>query len=120
MDYFHNITDLNEAKLIYRRLAMLNHPDLGGNPSIMAKINLEYNRFKKSMEETMDSSQLLAPGDFVMINGSKSTVLSVSKNTFIARSKITNRQAVFSLKTGICTSNSKFRAEIPKSIVHAR
>ena len=116
MDYFNNITNINEAKLIYRRLAMLNHPDLGGNPEVMTKINIEYKGLKRSLETSEVNKLQLNPGDYVKINGSKSLVISVSRNTFIARSNITNRQAVFNLKTGICLSNPKFKAEIQKSI----
>jgi len=116
MEYFHNITNINEAKLIYRRLAMLNHPDLGGRPEVMARINLEYNDLKRSLESSESNKLKLFPGDFVVINGSRSTVLSVSENTFIARSKVTNRQAVFNLKTGICISNPKFRVEIQERV----
>lgn len=120
MDYFNKITNINEARLIYRRLAMLNHPDLGGNPEVMARINYEYNTLKKSLIEPDNKLLEINPGDIVVINESQSIVVSVSENTFIARSKVTNRQAVFNLKTGICISNPKFKTELQKSITHVR
>lgn len=119
MSYFNNITNSNEAKLIYRRLAMLNHPDLGGNPEVMARINNEYNNFKKSISKKPSEFETLQPGDYVIINTSKSRVISVSQNTFIARSEFSKRQAVFSIQTGICTTNPKFKAIINHNLTHA-
>lgn len=118
MEYFGHISSQQEAKLIYRRLAMLNHPDLGGDPHVMARINMEYEIVMKSFQSTKHTQLQVEAGDTVVINGSHSLVVSVSKNTFIARSKITNRQAVFNIKTGICISNPKFKAELQKSITH--
>ncbi len=44
-DYFNasSIHDLNDLKKQYRKLALINHPDKGGNVEVMQKINEEYN-----------------------------------------------------------------------------
>jgi len=42
MNYFKNITTIEEAKKLFRELAKLNHPDKGGSLEAMQKINFEY------------------------------------------------------------------------------
>lgn len=42
MNYFNNITTIEEAKKLFRELAKLHHPDKGGNIETMQKINFEY------------------------------------------------------------------------------
>lgn len=42
MNYFNNITTVEEAKKHYRTLAKENHPDKGGDAEIMKAINNEY------------------------------------------------------------------------------
>lgn len=42
MKYFVNCANLDELKKEYRRLAMANHPDRGGDPETMKSINNEY------------------------------------------------------------------------------
>ncbi len=111
MRYFNNITNIKEGQLIYRRLAMLNHPDLGGNPNVMKKINIEFDIFKKRIKNPNISFRHLKVDDYVIINLSRSKIVSLSRNTFIARSESTNREAVFSRDTGICIVNPKFKAE---------
>lgn len=44
MKYFEGITTIDELKKIYRKLCQLNHPDNGGNITIMAEINNEYTK----------------------------------------------------------------------------
>ena len=42
MKYFTKCTTLEELKAEYRRLAMLHHPDRGGDTEIMKEINREH------------------------------------------------------------------------------
>lgn len=44
MKYFTGITTIDELKKVYRKLCQLNHPDNGGNVTIMAEINNEYTK----------------------------------------------------------------------------
>lgn len=43
-NYFKNVKTLNDLKAEYRRLAMANHPDLGGSTAVMQEINAAYDR----------------------------------------------------------------------------
>lgn len=42
MNYFKNITEVQAAKLLYRELSKIHHPDKGGDVEIMKSINNEY------------------------------------------------------------------------------
>ena len=110
MEYFKNITNLREATLIYRRLAMLHHPDRGGDPETMKRINLDFQRFKSIIAGSSASFINLNVGDLVLINESNSVVTKVNSHTFQAKSLYTKREAVFCKSTGRCISNPKFRA----------
>ena len=120
MEYFKNITSFNEGRLIYRRLARLNHPDLGGNPEVMKKINIEFEKFKANLENANSKFHSIQPGDFVIVNKSVSIVLEVTRNTFTAKSNHTDRIALFSKDNGVCISNSKFKAELIKQTIDAK
>ena len=42
--YFEKCNDLNELKAVYKKLALDNHPDMGGDVRVMQEINAEYDR----------------------------------------------------------------------------
>ncbi|MBN8857062.1 MAG: J domain-containing protein [Sphingobacteriales bacterium] len=42
MQYFNGCNTIDEVKKLYKRLAMENHPDRGGNTATMQAINTEY------------------------------------------------------------------------------
>lgn len=44
MKYFNEVHTLDELKKEFRRLAMLHHPDVGGDTATMQEINAEYDR----------------------------------------------------------------------------
>ena len=44
MKYFFNCKSIEEVKQLYRTLAMLHHPDKGGDMEIMKEVNSEYER----------------------------------------------------------------------------
>ncbi len=110
MEYFKDINDFRTGKLIYRRLALLNHPDMGGNPDVMKKINTEYQEFKKSVSIIRNKFINVRKGDTVIINGSMSLVIDVGKRTFTAKSYNTGRVGEFLKQSGICINNPKFVA----------
>lgn len=45
--YFDSCKDKNELKAMYRKLAMKNHPDRGGDEEVMKAINAEYDKALK-------------------------------------------------------------------------
>ncbi len=116
MKYFNSLSNIAELKLIYRRLAMLNHPDMGGNAEIMKRINIEFEQIKRQIEDQSKAFNSLVVGDSIVVNGSVSIIISITETTFTARSEYTNRQAEFSKTNGICINNPKFKARIPKYI----
>ncbi len=117
MDYFNGISNKAELKLIYRRLAMLNHPDLGGNPDVMKKINGEF-QIAQNQFKAENAFQNLQANDIVLVNGSSSKVIYSGEETIIIKSEITNRRAVFSKKNGQCINNPKFKITLTKSNSH--
>ena len=44
MTYFQNIHSLADLKKEYRRLAMLHHPDKGGDTALMQQVNTEFRK----------------------------------------------------------------------------
>lgn len=117
MDYFNGISSTTELKLIYRRLAMLNHPDLGGNPEVMKKINTEFSIAQKKIT-TSSGFQSLKPTDKVLINGSNAEVVYSGAETLIIKSDSTNRRAAFSKKSGVCINNPKFKITLIYTITN--
>jgi len=93
---------------------MLNHPDLGGNPEVMKKINAEFNLAQKEISSDTSFSKLKA-NDQVMINDTVGTVVYSGKETLIIKSEATNRRAAFSKKNGICINNPKFKISLIKT-----
>jgi hypothetical protein len=57
MKWFQGVTTIEEAKKLYRELAMKHHPDRkGGNNEIMAEINNEYEKVMKGQFEEKASA----------------------------------------------------------------
>lgn len=50
--YFENCATLEELKAEYKRLAMLHHPDRGGDLEIMKAVNAEYDEAFKLLKDT--------------------------------------------------------------------
>lgn len=120
MNYFNNVQSIREATLIYRRLALLNHPDMGGSEDVMRNINMEYNLLKERLRNLDKDFDDIEVFDKIVVNGSPSTIISISNNTFIVKSDLTGRKAVFCRKTGRCLSNPKFTASRIKSYLDVR
>lgn len=56
-NYFKNCQSLDEAKQLYKKLAIANHPDKGGDTAIMQAINAEYQFMMKSGAFVFASAQ---------------------------------------------------------------
>lgn len=50
--YFNGIKTIQELKKEYKRLALINHPDRGGNEDIMKQINAEYDIVLEKLKDT--------------------------------------------------------------------
>lgn len=116
MKYFNRVSTLSELKLLHRRLAMLNHPDIGGDVSVMMQINSEYELVKRKFLAYKQKFGHVTEGDLVVVNGSISEVIQVSSDCFKAKSSYSFRIAEFSKVDGVCLSNPKFIATEYKSI----
>ena len=99
-----------QARLNYKRLALLYHPDKGGDENIMREINAEYNSIKAKLRKKTLSLMNLKVGDTVYVNGTECEVTAVFKETFIAKAKGRHKLAIFDKKTGRGIYNKKYRA----------
>ncbi|NOY49409.1 MAG: J domain-containing protein [Chlorobi bacterium] len=118
MKFFGGIDDLNSLTLIYRRLAMLNHPDMGGNAETMKKINIEYQVLKDKLTNHSRSKPGFEINELVLINNSYGRVSHIGEHIIIVNSEVTNRRAIFSKESGKCLSNPNFRLTKIKSADH--
>ena len=109
-----NIESEVQARLNYKRLAILYHPDRGGNEEIMREINQEYELVKKKLRKYRQGLQNLKPGDVVLVNGTECEVTAVFEKTFIAKAKGRHRLAIFDKKTGVSVYDRKFKARLPE------
>lgn len=57
MNYFKDCKTLQEAKILYKKLALQHHPDRGGDPEVMKAINLSYENFLKNGANKFDSEK---------------------------------------------------------------
>lgn len=64
MKYFNNIKNLEELKKEYRRLAILHHPDKGGDWKTMAAINNEYEILFNSLPKNPNNTSKEESTDF--------------------------------------------------------
>lgn len=56
MKYFTNIHTLDDLKKAYRRLAMIHHPDVGGDPETMKAINNEHDALFETLKKKHNAS----------------------------------------------------------------
>ncbi len=103
-----------QARLNYKRLAVLYHPDMGGNEEIMREINQEYEQIKKRLRKYRKGLGDLKVGDGVVVNGTECVVTAVFEKTFIAKAKGRHRLAVFEKKTGFSVYDKKYKAKLPE------
>lgn len=61
MNYFIDVTTIEELKKTFKKLAMKNHPDMGGSTEVMQEINRQYEELlrklanNKNLNETSDN-----------------------------------------------------------------
>ncbi|NJK86340.1 MAG: hypothetical protein HC906_10585 [Bacteroidales bacterium] len=79
---------------------------------MMQDINNEYHEISKHIGKIPESLERVRVGNVIFVNNSKCVVTKVEKNTFKAKSLITNREAYFSKNSGFAMLNYKFRATI--------
>ncbi len=99
-----------QMRLNYKRLALLYHPDMGGNEEIMRQINMEYNEIKAMFRKKTQALMNVKVGETVFVNGTECVVTVVFKNTFIAQAKGRHKLGIFDKKTGRGVYNKKYWA----------
>lgn len=69
--YFNQCQNLDELKALYKKLALKNHPDMGGDLRIMQEINAEYEKrfesLKNAHNETSERKTTETPQEFIHI-----------------------------------------------------
>ena len=63
MKHFSNVENLNELKKAYRKLAIENHPDHGGDTDTMAEINAEYEKLYAILAAQAENAKAEARGE---------------------------------------------------------
>ncbi len=105
-----NIDSVAQAKLNYKRLALLYHPDKGGKEELMRELNREYDLLKRELDKKTaviparkvvksDFTQVRI-GDTVFVNGTECVVKGVFPHSFIAQAKGRLKMAIFDKRTG--------------------
>lgn len=107
-----NIENEIQARLNYKRLVILYHPDRGGDEDVMREINREYDMIKTKLKKQRQGLRGVEVGDRVRVNGTECEVTAVFKDTFVAKAKGRHRLAVFDKETGYALYDKKFKAEI--------
>ena len=102
-----------QARLNYKRLALLYHPDMGGDEQIMREINAEYNAIKSRLRKKSQTLMNVHVHDTVFVNGTECEVTAVFKDTFIAKAKGRHKLAIFDKRTGRGIYNKKYIATTP-------
>ena len=62
MKYFSSINDLSALKAAYKRLALENHPDRGGDTATMQEINAEYDEMFDRLRDVHEAADVSNSG----------------------------------------------------------
>ena len=130
--YFANVSEISELKGQYRRLAARFHPDRGGCPTLMTRINVEYEELLASLksgqapvrrrayqppprqerrrERRRRGFQDVQVGQVLYVNGTPCEVLEVTRDAFRAVAIGRTRQTWFNKSNGYGRYNKRFRA----------
>ena len=116
MDVLIEATNIQELKQNYKRLANLFHPDRGGDPVQMQKLNSLYNsciqKLKYLTQNAKEDLTEIKPGHRIYVNGTPCEVLEVKKDSFRVVAIGRNRQAVFNKFTGVGKYNKRLKASL--------
>ncbi len=99
-----------QARLNYKRLAVIYHPDRGGSEDVMREINLEYDQVKKKLSKQLIDLKHVKVGDTILVNGTECEVTAVFETTFVAKAKGRHRFEVFDKESGEALYDKKFKA----------
>lgn len=112
MTFLVDILSKEQLKQTYRSLAKSNHPDLGGECSIMQRINEEYKLWEKGFNTSPKNFKDLNVGHKIYVNKSECIVTSVEEKCFKAKSLFSFKEAYFDKSTGYGLFNFNIRANI--------
>lgn len=112
MTYLVDILTPNQLKQTYRNLAMSNHPDKGGECSIMQRINEEYKLWEKGFSTSPKNFNEISVGHKIYVNSSECVVTDVEDKCFKAKSLWSLNEAYFDRATGYGLFNFKIRARV--------
>lgn len=73
MKFFQGIDNIEDLKAEYRKLAMKNHPDRGGDTATMQKINAEYSELFERLKDVHKSTRPDGPRTYKAENSTKET-----------------------------------------------
>ncbi len=113
-----------QMKLNYKRLALLYHPDRGGNEELMRELNVEYEYLKHLFahktvvtKKVINEFKSLRVGDTVYVNGTECVVVDVFAHSFIAQAKGRVKLAIFDRETGYAINNKKYKATTKRPVL---
>ncbi len=116
-----------QMKLNYKRLALLYHPDRGGDEELMRQLNVEYEYLKHQFSKKVDVAKKvknefasLRTGDTVYVNGTECVVVDVFNHSFIAQAKGRVKLAIFDRETGYAINNKKYKATTKRPVLSGK
>lgn len=127
MKYFENIATLDDLKKEYRRLAMIHHPDVGGDTATMQEINAEYDRlfpvyklaYNQKAETPTHETAESTRSEFYTSNGWKGSRYEMGRSTkdIAAAIRAYVKKAYPDCKFSVTTHYASMCSEISVSMV---
>lgn len=112
MNFFSNIRTQAELKKKYRNMALMHHPDHGGDVIKFIQIQREYALLNRKFELLARGISGVKENDTVYVNGTECFVERVLQDTFIAQSKESGRRAIFYRSNGFGKFHPQFKATV--------
>ena len=127
MKYFENIATLDDLKKAYRHLAMIHHPDVGGDTATMQEINAEYDRlfpvyklaYNQKAETPTHETAESTRSEFYTSNGWKGSRYEMGRSTkdIAAAIRAYVKKAYPDCKFSVTTHYASMCSEISVSMV---